>query len=93
MLHLWNRKIETHVRTCGEEERILVFPGKYYRDAKSIFDKLTEYGITTNNPYFDYFYEALLKPVETDNQWTAEHQAISVSPCSDVPVSPNRNVL
>ena len=46
-------KCETHVKTCWEGERMLVFPGKYYRDIKSIYDKLAEYEITTNDPYFD----------------------------------------
>ena len=46
---------ETHVKTCEEGERMLVLPGKYYRDTKSIFEKLAEYVITTHDPYFAYF--------------------------------------
>ena len=73
--------------TCGEGETVLKFKGGYY--TKNIFESLAEFGITTDYPYFNYFavydYEALLKPVQSDKQWTAEHQAISVSICSNVP--------
>ena len=88
---LFNRidNYQRHVATCKGGHTLLKFPGKYYKDDKTIFDKLEEFGIKIEDPYFEYFalydYEAMLKPVQGDKKWTAEHEAISVSVCSNVP--------
>ena len=79
---------QRQIASCKGGHTQRKFLGKYYKDEKTIFDKLEKFGIKIEDLYFEYFavhnYEAMLKPVQGDKKWTAEHEAISVSVCSNV---------
>ena len=60
---LFNRinNYQRHVATCKGGHTQLKFPGKYYKDGKTIFDKLEEFGIKIEDPYFEYFAVTIMK--------------------------------
>ena len=93
---LFNRyyNCRRHMNICdGENATKLVFPGAYYKAPKSVFDRLAEFGIETEDRFYPYFavydFESILHKVPTEagsnTTWIAEHQAISVSISSNIP--------
>ena len=86
--------LKQHGNRC-EEKTKFVFPGGFYEQPKTIFEKLDNIGIKVPNedryyPWFAVFdCESVLKKLENDKtekvEWTHEHVPVSVSICSNVP--------
>lgn len=82
-----------HERRC-ENKTKLKFPGGFHDQRRNIFEQLDEYDIHVDNdirhyPYFIVFdFEAILQAIDETQpgklKWSAEHQPISVSVCSNV---------
>ena len=86
-----------HETTCkGEHGTRYKYPGGFYKHTPTVFEKMAECGVEIPEaPFYDYFitydYESLLvKPdvagdPAANTQWLAEHRAVAVSVCSNVP--------
>lgn len=86
-----------HTASCKGQEggTKLRFPGGFFKQPQTVFQKMAEYGIEIpDEPFYPYFavfdYEPILKPipqpeVSTNTRWINEHIPISVSVASNVP--------
>lgn len=85
-----------HASIC-DKRTLFDYPGGFYKERKTIFEQLEEYGILVPTdertfPWFAVFdFESMLVKLEGDAteklEWTQQHVPISVSVCSNVPGS------
>lgn len=87
------KHVKRHQRTCtGKTKR--KFPGGFYSNPKSVFDKLDQFGIYVEEKdrFYEWFivydFEFILVPMKIKNndnlEYTEHHVPISVSICSNV---------